>query len=94
MTSKPGQPQLKTTIDRQHLSNLIAGACLVQQSFGRKPEELPFMVAIYEKILNGYQMDEIENAFLHHMKISPTIPTPYDILSILNRRTKKGQIVV
>lgn len=55
------------------------------QIYGKQPEQLESMNAMFQLALETYSADDIRQAFLRHIKSSPNMPTPSDIIGFIDK---------
>lgn len=53
--------------------------------YGKEPEALEALVAMFQLVLHDYTMDQIRRAFALHLKRSNEMPAPADIANIIER---------
>lgn len=49
--------------------------------YGREPEALESAAEIFDMVLAGYDIASVQAAFVAHLKASPEMPTPADIVA-------------
>lgn len=53
-------------------------------TYGKTPEQLENLTGLFLEVLGGYPFKAVKNAFLEHIKRSPNLPTPADIINIID----------
>lgn len=54
------------------------------KTYGKTFEQLDSIVKLFEFALSSYEMERIEKAFLRHVERSADMPTPSDIIKLLD----------
>jgi len=58
----------------------------MQKKYGTTPEELELKEAGFQMMLAGYDIDEVEAAFIKYCKKHDDIPAPANIIGIIENR--------
>lgn len=53
-------------------------------TYGKTPEQLENLTGLFLEVLGGYPIEVVKNAFLQHIKRSSNLPTPADIMNIID----------
>ncbi len=53
-------------------------------TFGRKPDQLKEISKMFVEMLRGYPLEKIKSGFHQHMKRSSRMPTPADIINLID----------
>lgn len=53
-------------------------------TYGKTPEQLENLTGLFLTVLGHYPLETVKNAFLQHIKRSPNLPTPADIVNIID----------
>lgn len=61
-------------------------AYLCLNTYGKDPEYLETAMIVFNRVLQDYSMTQIDAAFTKWMKTSSTMPTPADIVGIIEKR--------
>lgn len=90
--TKQHAKSLPSTASAQKITQIVT---IVRQSFdiqntyGKTPEQLKTLQKAMVEDLKAYDLDSINKAFLSWRQESANIPTPADIISIIERRLRE-----
>src|SRR5574343_570256 len=56
----------------------------VLDTYGRKPDQLTEISKLFVVMLKGYPLEKIKEGFMQHMKRSSRMPTPADIINLID----------
>ena len=87
MTQPESQQRLSVS-DKARLSSMVTLCFQGLNNYGKEPEALPYMMGLFEMVLDKYPIDKIEEAFKVYLAKNSIIPTPSDILMIISRANK------
>lgn len=73
---------------RQNLTNLILQCFNALKTYGKEPEQLGDLNAMFQMVLEDYSIEQIKGAFKAHISRSQEIPTPSDIVTLIKRGGK------
>lgn len=76
--------ELRPPEERAQLSMVLRQCFDLFNTYGRDPSALKSMLPTFEELLAPYPTDKVLGAFKEHLKTKPTMPTPSDILAILD----------
>lgn len=62
---------------------LLDQAYASQKTYGDKAEMMEYRDAMFQEILKDYALFEVKNAFIEHIRKSPELPTPSDIIKLI-----------
>lgn len=54
-----------------------------QKTYGDKAEMMEYRDAMFQEILKDYALFEVRKAFIEHVRKSPDLPTPSDIVKLI-----------
>lgn len=57
-----------------------------QKTYGKQPEQLNATVKLFQMVLADYAWPDIEAAFKVYVKRSGEMPTPHDIVDLIERK--------
>ena len=81
---------LKTNTEAQsRLTSLLVDCYQTLNVFGKEPESIQAMKRIFVLALADYDILQIEGAFVEYIRQSSVMPTPADIVQILEKNLKK-----
>jgi hypothetical protein len=72
--------------DPKRIAQILVDCFLCLNTYGREPEYLETAVRVFSRVLAEYDADKVEAAFTKWMKTSSAMPTPADIVGIIERR--------
>lgn len=73
---------------QQQMANLIFQCFQVLKLYGKEPEALESINAMFQFVLGDYPMEKISSAMSYYLKFSNEMPTPADIATIIERGNK------
>lgn len=56
--------------------------------YGKEPEQIENTVKLFRMVLADFPSDKIQSAFVTHLQRSSEMPTPSDIVQLINRGNK------
>lgn len=82
----PKQPQTSVLSSQETLQLLsfLDTSFAVLDTYGRKPDQLTEISKIFVEMLKGYTFEKIKQGFMQHMKRSSRMPTPADIINLID----------
>lgn len=87
--SKPSSLSLRTDNDGQKALAVMLQQCFqTLRIYGKEPEALESVIAMFRLVLADYPVGAITDAFRIWLKRSNEMPTPADIASIIDRGGK------
>ena len=87
--SKPSSLSLRTDGDGQKALAVMLQQCFqTLRIYGKEPESLESVIAMFRLVLADYPVENITEAFRVWLKRSNEMPTPADIASIIERGGK------
>lgn len=75
--------------EKSHLSTVLAQICALQKAYGKTAAELEILVEGFAFVLCDYTAQQITGAIRIFVRNSLEIPTPSEILAILDPREEK-----
>lgn len=74
--------------DRKQLTNLLFQCFDALKVYGKEPEQLENVNAMFQMVLAGYPYEKIRQAFTFYLKFNSDLPAPADIAMIIERGNK------
>jgi len=74
------EPRTLTSEEKKKLTVLITTTYQALRTYGKTPEELEALIMFMQMTLADKSYEDIRAAFMQHIKESPEVPTPSDIL--------------
>jgi cell pole-organizing protein PopZ len=85
MPQKPPQPKLKDDRSGQEqLTRLLSQTYASQQTYGDKAQMMEYRDQMFQMVLEDYPFSTIRQAFIQHVKTSSCLPTPHDIIRLID----------
>jgi hypothetical protein len=81
----------KSQAEKEQLTDILGQCFNVLKTYGREPESLADMNKMFQMALENYPHHRIKEAFLEHVKSSNEMPTPADIIAIIDSRSVSPQ---
>ncbi len=76
----------------EQIAKILMDCFLCLNTYGKEPEYLEAAVRVFSKVLEKYSATTVESAFIKWMEKSSVIPTPADIVGIIENDPWKGVI--
>ena len=81
-----GETPLRDSVEAQNqLTRLLEQTYACQKTYADKAEMMEYRDGMFQLILAEYALFEVQKAFLEHVKQSPDLPTPSDIVKIIEK---------
>lgn len=86
--SVPSPAQQKDSVlssqETRKLLTFLDTTFAVLDTYGRKPDQLEEIAMLFVVMLKGYPLEKIKDGFMQHMRRSSKMPTPADIINIID----------
>jgi hypothetical protein len=69
--------------EQEQIAELLSQCFDVLNTYGKTPEQLENMTGMFLATLQGYDFKDVKSAFIQHMRTSRSMPTPADIINII-----------
>lgn len=69
---------------QDELTRLLYQTYASQRTYGDKAEMMEYRDGMFQMVLADYTFEQIKQAFIQHIKRSPELPTPSDIIKIID----------
>ena len=81
-----GETPLRESVAHQNqLTMLLQQTYACQKTYADKAEMMEYRDGMFQEILKDYALFEIKKAFIEHVRTSPDLPTPSDIIKLIER---------
>lgn len=85
LRTPPSEPPLRESREGQEeLTRLLYQTFASQKTYGDKAEMMEFRDGMFQMVLAEYPLSRIREAFIEHVRRKPDLPTPSDIVNIIN----------
>lgn len=75
--------------EKAALSQILGRVCALQRQYGKSPDDLETLVEGFAWALEGYPLKTVSKAIATYVRSHPDIPTPADIIKILDPPKKE-----
>lgn len=79
----PSNTVCLTSADKLQLLSFVKGCFDTLDTYGKTAGQLETISDMFILTLTGYSIEQIRGAFLQYMRSSNKMPTPFDIISII-----------
>lgn len=85
-----GKPKIRDSREAQNqLSRLLQGTYVMLKKFGEAADVAEMRDTGFQLVLGEYAIDDVTAAFVAYLKTGKEIPTPADIVGIVNPSTRQ-----
>lgn len=82
--SLPSETPLRESVEAQNqLTLLLQQAYACQKTYADKAEMMEYRDGMFQHVLGEYALFEVQRAFLEHIRRSSDLPTPSDIVKLI-----------
>jgi hypothetical protein len=78
-----------TKNERKEISKILFACFDSMNTFGKGPEAMENIIEAFMMVLNGYQFEKIEEAFKIYMRTQSDMPTPANIIRLIEPPVEK-----